>query len=80
MLAPAKAEGVGFVAGPDFMLEGGENSLRLSFASVPPDDVPEGIARLARALAASQITPAESSASRPVPAGLPPPKLEAGPA
>jgi DNA-binding transcriptional MocR family regulator len=52
MLAPAKAEGVGFVAGPDFMLEGGENSLRLSFASVPPDDVPEGIARLARALAA----------------------------
>ena len=54
MLAPAKAEGVGFVAGPDFMLEGGENSLRLSFASVPPDDVPEGIARLARALAASR--------------------------
>jgi DNA-binding transcriptional MocR family regulator len=32
------------------MLEGGERSLRLSFASVPPDDVPEGIARLARAL------------------------------
>ena len=52
MLAPAKAEGVGFVAGPDFMLEGGANSLRLSFASVPPGDVPEGIARLARALEA----------------------------
>ena len=50
MLAPAKAEGVGFVAGPDFMLEGGANSLRLSFASVPPGDVPEGIARIARAL------------------------------
>jgi DNA-binding transcriptional MocR family regulator len=49
-LAPAKEEGAAFVAGPDFMLEGGERSLRLSFASVPPDDVPEGIARLARAL------------------------------
>ena len=54
MLAPAKAEGVGFVAGPDFMLEGGANSLRLSFASVPPGDVPEGIARIARALEASR--------------------------
>ena len=39
-----------FVAGPDFMLEGGERSLRLSFASVPPGDVPEGIGRIARAL------------------------------
>ncbi len=46
----AKEEGVGFVAGPDFMLEGGEASLRLSFASVPPQDVPEGIGRIARAL------------------------------
>ncbi len=52
MLAPAKEEGVAFVAGPDFMLEGGENSMRLSFAPVPPGDVEEGIARLARALAA----------------------------
>ena len=50
-LTAAKEEGVAFVAGPDFMLEGGERSLRLSFASVPPADVPEGIARLARALA-----------------------------
>ncbi|KAB2855132.1 MAG: aminotransferase class I/II-fold pyridoxal phosphate-dependent enzyme, partial [Bauldia sp.] len=49
-LTAAKEEGVAFVAGPDFMLEGGERSLRLSFASVPPADVPEGIARLARAL------------------------------
>ena len=51
-LAPlAKAQGAAFVAGPDFMLEGGERSLRLSFASVPPGDVPEGIGRIARALA-----------------------------
>ncbi len=46
----AKEEGVAFIAGPDFMLEGGESSLRLSFASVPVDQIDEGIARLARAL------------------------------
>ena len=50
MLDAAKDEGVAFVAGPDFMLEGGGNSLRLSFASVPADQVDEGVQRLARAL------------------------------
>ena len=50
LLAEAKGEGVAFVAGPDFMIEGGENSLRLSFASVPPERIPEGVARIARAL------------------------------
>jgi 2-aminoadipate transaminase len=43
-------EGVGFIAGPDFMLEGGESSLRLSFASVPPERTDEGVSRIARAL------------------------------
>lgn len=50
LLAEAKAEGVAFVAGPDFMIDGGRNSLRLSFASVPPDRIPEGVARITRAL------------------------------
>jgi len=50
LLAEAKGEGVAFVAGPDFMIEGGSNSLRLSFASVPPERIAEGVARLARAL------------------------------
>ncbi|HEU5143479.1 MAG TPA: hypothetical protein VFU04_10025, partial [Solirubrobacterales bacterium] len=50
LLAEAKAEGVAFVAGPDFMIDGGRNSLRLSFASVPPDRIPEGVGRIARAL------------------------------
>jgi 2-aminoadipate transaminase len=50
LLAEAKEEGVTFVAGPDFMLEGGDSSLRLSFAPVPADQVAEGIKRLARAL------------------------------
>jgi len=48
--AEAKGEGVAFVAGPDFMIEGGTNSLRLSFASVPPERIPEGVARITRAL------------------------------
>src|SRR6478609_8117910 len=50
LLAEAKADGVTFVAGPDFMIEGGERSLRLSFAPVSPESIGEGVARIARAL------------------------------
>ncbi len=50
LLAESKAEGVAFVAGPDFMIEGGENSLRLSFAPVPADQAAEGVRRIAAAL------------------------------
>jgi DNA-binding transcriptional MocR family regulator len=50
LLTEAKTEGVAFVAGPDFMIDGGENSLRLSFASVPPERIAEGVGRIARAL------------------------------
>jgi 2-aminoadipate transaminase len=50
LLAEAKEEGVTFVAGPDFMMEGGSSSLRLSFAPVRADEVDEGIRRLAAAL------------------------------
>ena len=50
LLEAAKEEGVTFVAGPDFMIEGGGSSLRLSFAPVTTDQIPEGIERLARAL------------------------------
>jgi 2-aminoadipate transaminase len=50
LLAEARGEGVAFVAGTDFMIDGGENSLRLSFASVPPERIPEGVSRIARAL------------------------------
>jgi 2-aminoadipate transaminase len=48
--AAALEEKVAFIAGPDFMLAGGQTSLRLSFASVPPDQIPEGVERIARAL------------------------------
>jgi DNA-binding transcriptional MocR family regulator len=50
LLAEAREEGVTFVAGPDFMMEGGTSSLRLSFAPVPAGEVEEGVQRLARAL------------------------------
>jgi DNA-binding transcriptional MocR family regulator len=50
LLGEAKEEGVTFVAGPDFMLRGGHSSLRLSFAPVQAEQIPEGVARLARAL------------------------------
>ncbi len=50
LLEAAKGEGVTFVAGPDFMLEGGRSSLRLSFAPVTTEEIPEGVDRIARAL------------------------------
>jgi DNA-binding transcriptional MocR family regulator len=50
LLEAAKDHGVTFVAGPDFLIEGGQSSLRFSFASVPADRIGEGVARIARAL------------------------------
>jgi DNA-binding transcriptional MocR family regulator len=50
LLAEAKGDGVSFVAGPDFMIDGGANSLRLSFAPVPAARADEGVARIAAAL------------------------------
>lgn len=50
LLAESKAAGASFVAGPDFMIEGGANSLRLSFAPVPADQAMEGVSRIAGAL------------------------------
>ena len=49
-LQAAAGHGVSFVAGRDFLLEGGDSSLRLSFASVPADRIAEGVERLARSL------------------------------
>jgi DNA-binding transcriptional MocR family regulator len=43
----AKAAGAPFIPGTDFMLEGGQSSLRFSFASVPPEFIDEGVARIA---------------------------------
>jgi 2-aminoadipate transaminase len=45
----AAERGVAFVKGTDFMLEGGENTLRLAYSGVTPDEVDEGVSRLAQA-------------------------------
>jgi 2-aminoadipate transaminase len=63
LLTEAKEEGVTFVAGPDFMLEGGSSSLRLSFAPVRADDVAEGVRRLARALERTRAGAAGAAAA-----------------
>jgi DNA-binding transcriptional MocR family regulator len=41
--------GVAFVKGTDFLLSGGENTLRLAYAGVTPGQIEEGVARLAEA-------------------------------
>ena len=50
LLAAAGERGVTFVKGSDFMLEGGRNSLRLAFSAVTPEQIDEGVKRLAEAL------------------------------
>jgi 2-aminoadipate transaminase len=49
LFTAAQEEGVTFVKGTDFVLEGGENTLRLAYSGVTADQVDEGVARLARA-------------------------------
>ena len=50
LLEEAKQDGVSFLAGADFLLEGGESELRLAFCAEPPDRIAEGVSRLAGAL------------------------------
>jgi 2-aminoadipate transaminase len=45
----AGERGVAFVKGADFLLEGGENALRLAYSGVRPDEIDEGVSRLAEA-------------------------------
>jgi len=49
LFAAAAERGVQFVKGSDFVLEGGESSLRLAYSGVTPDEIEEGVARLADA-------------------------------
>jgi 2-aminoadipate transaminase len=46
--------GVVFVKGTDFLLEGGENTLRLAYSGVTPEQIEEGVARLAAAFRSLQ--------------------------
>ena len=45
----AKERGVVFVKGTDFLLEGGESSLRIAYSGVPADQIGEAVSRLADA-------------------------------
>jgi 2-aminoadipate transaminase len=45
----AADRGVSFVKGSDFVLEGGENTLRLAYSGVTPEQIETGVARLAEA-------------------------------
>jgi 2-aminoadipate transaminase len=49
LFGAAKDAGVVFVKGTDFLLEGGQNTLRLAFSGVTTDQVDEGVSRLAAA-------------------------------
>ena len=46
----AKERDVVFVKGTDFLLEGGRNTLRLAYSGVTPEQIDEGITRLADAM------------------------------
>jgi DNA-binding transcriptional MocR family regulator len=39
-----------FVKGTDFLLEGGHNTLRLAYSGVTPEQIDEGITKLAEAV------------------------------
>jgi 2-aminoadipate transaminase len=49
LFAAAQDRGVVFVKGSDFLLEGGQNSLRLAYSGVTADEIDEGVKRLADA-------------------------------
>jgi 2-aminoadipate transaminase len=52
----ANARGVAIVKGTDFLLEGGENTLRLAYSGVTEDQIDEGVSRLAEAVRAARAT------------------------
>jgi 2-aminoadipate transaminase len=54
--AAAKERGVIFVRGTDFLLEGGENTLRLAYSGVTPAQIDEGVSRLADAVRSLGVT------------------------
>src|SRR3954452_16619239 len=52
----AKERDVVFVKGTDFLLEGGANTLRLAYSGVTPEQIDEGITRLADAVHSLGVT------------------------
>jgi 2-aminoadipate transaminase len=60
MFKLAGERGVQFVKGSDFVLEGAESSLRLAYSGVTPDEIEEGVSRLAEVY--REVTGTERSA------------------
>jgi DNA-binding transcriptional MocR family regulator len=58
LFAAAGERGVQIVKGTDFLLEGGENTLRLAYSGVTPEQIDEGVSRLAAAYRALAPAPA----------------------
>src|SRR3954471_3232929 len=54
VFAEAGQRGVAFVKGTDFLLEGGENTMRLAYSGVTEDQIDEGVSRLAEAVRAAE--------------------------
>ena len=52
----ARERGVLFVKGTDFLLEGGGNTLRLAYSGVTPEQIDEGVTRLADAVRSLGVT------------------------
>lgn len=50
LLPAAAKQGVAVVAGADFLIEGGEHSVRLAYSGVTTDHIDEGVRRLAAAV------------------------------
>jgi 2-aminoadipate transaminase len=51
----AAERGLAFVKGTDFMLQGGDNALRIAYSGVTPEQVEEGVSRLADAYRAVAV-------------------------
>ncbi len=71
LLAEAKGGGVSFVAGPDFMIEGGANGFRLSFAPVPAGPAPARACggsprRLSSSAPALRLSPSSPDSGQPL--------------
>ncbi|MEA2443882.1 MAG: 2-aminoadipate transaminase [Thermoleophilales bacterium] len=49
LFAAAKDAGLIFVKGTEFLLEGGQNALRIAYSGVTPEQIDEGVTRLAAA-------------------------------
>jgi DNA-binding transcriptional MocR family regulator len=62
LFTAAAERGVQFVKGSDFVLEGADSSLRLAYSGVTPEEIEEGVARLAESYREVTATSTEDAA------------------